>query len=411
MFARVSSKLLNINFQILRGAVSLSLIFLLIEFFDELNYGASGAALPALRADLGLTYAQVGLLLGLPHMIGTLVEPILMLLGDTRLRRRLVIGGGLAVSASLMLIAGARSFPALLLAFILSFPASGAFVSLSQATLMDLNPGREPHWMARWTVFGSLGNLIAPLAMAVGFALGLGWRWAFTALAGLALALTLAALVNRFPPRPALAETRPGDEEPPRRGMPVSEMARSLWAAARNPRLWRWTLLLQLADLMLDIFTGYAALYFTDVVGATPEQASLALTALMLAGLAADLALIPLLERVPGRKLVRLSAAAALIVFPAWLLAPWPAAKIAGLVLIRFATLGWYPVLQGEAYASAPGQSGTVMALGSLAGFLGGALTWLVGWTASRAGLPAAMLLLLAGPLSLVLFVPRVDKP
>ena len=135
--------------------------------------------LPALRADLGLTYAQIGLLLGLPAVIGTLIEPLLMLLGDTGSRKRLVVGGGLAIALSLLLVASARSFPVVLLAFSMSYPASGAFVSLSQATLIDLNPGREPQGMARWSVAGSFGNLLGPLLVAGGFALALGWRWVY----------------------------------------------------------------------------------------------------------------------------------------------------------------------------------------------------------------------------------------
>lgn len=97
---------------------------------------------------------------------------------------------------SLLLVAGAHSYPLLLLAFVVSFPASGAFVTLSQATLMDLNPGREPHMMARWTVAGTLGNLIGPLLLAGGFSLALGWRWAyvFLALFGIALTLLCAAM-------------------------------------------------------------------------------------------------------------------------------------------------------------------------------------------------------------------------
>ncbi len=47
------------------------------------------------------------------------------------------------------------------------------------------------------------------------------------------------------------------------------------------------------------------------------------------------------------------------------------------------------------------------MALNSVMGLLGGALVWFVGWFAGQAGLPAAMWLLLAGPVALVLFVPR----
>jgi FSR family fosmidomycin resistance protein-like MFS transporter len=177
----------------------------------------------------------------------------------------------------------------------------------------------------------------------------------------------------------------------------------------RNKRLLRWIVLLELSDLLLDVFTGFVPLYFTDVVGATPAQAGLLLTLLMLTGLASDLALIPLLERIPGRTLVRASAALSVFVYAAWLVVPWPAAKIALLILVSLTTLGWYPVLQGEAYASAPGQSGAVSAFSSIAGALKGGLIWLIGFAASQAGLPAAMWLLLLGPVSLALFVPREE--
>ena len=161
-----------------RGAISLTFILLFIEFYDEFVYAVGYSARPALRGDLGLSYAQVGLLLGFPHLINTIIEPVLMLLGDTRLRKWLVLGGGAGMALSAILIAGAQAFPIVLLAEILSFPSSGAFVTLSQATLMDLNPGREPHSMARWSASGSLANLIAPLLVAGGFGLALGWRWA-----------------------------------------------------------------------------------------------------------------------------------------------------------------------------------------------------------------------------------------
>jgi hypothetical protein len=42
-----------------------------------------------------------------------------------------------------------------------------------------------------------------------------------------------------------------------------------------------------------------------------------------------------------------------------------------------------------------------------LAGLFNGLIPWLVGWVAERAGLPVAMWLLLLGPLSLALLVPR----
>lgn len=393
------------------GAIPLTIILLLIEFFDELHYAVESATLPALRDDLALSYAEIGLLLGLPYVLSTLIEPAIMLLGDTGLRKRLVMAGGLTITIALLMIASAGSFPVVLLAMMLAYPASGAFVSLSQATLMDLNRGREAQLMARWTVAGSLGNLLGPLFVAGGFVLALGWRWAFAGLAILALLLVLAVALQSFSPTPpGTPVSRPSSApaNPTRsNGPPPHEMLRNLQDAVRNPRLLRWVVLLEFSDLLLDIFTGYMTLYFTDVAGFTPAQASLTLTVLMFASLAADLALIPLLERIPGRTLIRASALAAIAVYTAWLLVPWPAAKIALLVAIRFSTLGWYPVLQGEAYATLPERSGTVAAVGSLGGLLGGGLVWLVGWVAGQAGLSNAMWLLLLGPLSLALFVPK----
>jgi FSR family fosmidomycin resistance protein-like MFS transporter len=130
----------------------------------------------------------------------------------------------------------------------------------------------------------------------------------------------------------------------------------------------------------------------------------------MISSLASDALLIPVLERLPGRAVVRASAAITVVLYAALLLSPWPAIKVGLMVLVRFSTFGWYSVLQGEAYAALPGKSGTVMAVGSVVGLLGGLMAWLVGWVASVSGLPAAMWLLLAGPLSLALFVPRPDR-
>ena len=384
---------------------SLSFLFLLIEFFDELNYGIEGAALPAIRHDLGLTYAEVGLLLGLPHLLGALIELVLMLLGDTPLRKRIIVGGGLAVMLSLLLIATSQTFPALLAAVVLSYPASGAFVTLSQATLMDLNPGREPHLMARWTLFGSLGNLVGPLILAASFSLVWGWRWAFFALAGFALLLTIQVWLRPFPGRVVGNETQVEDFE-----SGLLNTARVLFlnlkSALSNRNLLRWTGLLLISDLLLDVLTSYLPLYFTDVAGATPAQASLMLSLCMIASLASDIVLIPLLERVPGRKVVRLSSAAAAVLYPLWLLTPGLWAKILLILVIKFTTLGWYSVLQGEVYASAPGRSGTVAAIMSLSGILGAIFPWLIGWSAGRLGLASAMWILLLGPICLILFVP-----
>ncbi len=390
---------------ILRGISSITFLFLLIEFFDELNYSVGNAALPALRTDLGLTYVQVGLLLGVPGIINTFIELVLMLLGDTRFRKYIMLGGGMAIAISLIAIATTQSFALALVGFVIAFPASGAFVALSQATLMDLNPTREPQMMARWTLSGSVANLIGPLILAAGFAFGLGWRWAYLGLAVLCLILVGLTWLRYIPMHQTLNASHPA-------GLPGINLLQGLWDSLRNPHLMRWMILLPISDLLLDVLTGYLALYFTDVIGFSVAQASLMMSVLMGAGLVSNIVLIPLLERYPGRTLVRLSAGVTGVLYAAWLLAPWLWAKIVLIILVKFTTLGWYEVLQGEAFGEVPGRSGTVMAINSLIGLLAGGVAFLIGWVAARTGLQSALWILLAGPICLILFVPKyTPKP
>jgi FSR family fosmidomycin resistance protein-like MFS transporter len=197
-----------------------------------------------------------------------------------------------------------------------------------------------------------------------------------------------------------------GEEVSQKSGEAGKNLLQGLWEAVRNPHLMRWMILLPFSDLLLDVLTGYMALYFTDVIGLTVAQASLMLSVLMLAGLVSNIVLIPLLEKYPGKNLVRLSAGVTGILYAVWLLAPWLWAKIGLIILIKLSTLGWYEVLQGEAFATVPGRSGTVMAINSVIGVLAGGISFFVGWVAAKAGLPAAMWILIIGPISLVLFVP-----
>ncbi|MGH7483208.1 MAG: MFS transporter, partial [Longimicrobiales bacterium] len=156
---------------------------LAIEFLDELVFGAWTAAWPAVRADLRLSYLEVGLLLSLPGLFGNAVEPALGVLGDAWDRRRFVRAGGAVFAAALAGVALSSGFTPLLVAMMLLNPASGAFVGLSQATLMDLEPRRHELNMARWTLAGSLGVVAGPLLLGAVLAAGLGWRAAFGAAA------------------------------------------------------------------------------------------------------------------------------------------------------------------------------------------------------------------------------------
>src|SRR5262249_44850293 len=142
-------------------------VALAIEFIDELADGTKGAALPLIRADLGLSYGQIALLISVPWRVGSLIElPLGLVAGQGKTRHRLVLAGGVIFAASLAAVAAAQSAAMLLVAFVAFFPASGAFVSLTQAALMDAAPGRQQQRMAAWNLAGSTGAVGGPLLLA-----------------------------------------------------------------------------------------------------------------------------------------------------------------------------------------------------------------------------------------------------
>jgi len=154
----------------------MSWIYLLIEFIDELVFGVGEVALPVIRDDLHLTYTQIGFLLSLPGVLAAFIEPFIGILGDVWRRRTLILLGGILFTVSLAITSISTTFYILLFSFILFFPSSGAFVSLSQASLMDSEPTRHEQNMARWTFAGSLGVLSGPLLLGLFVFLGVGWR-------------------------------------------------------------------------------------------------------------------------------------------------------------------------------------------------------------------------------------------
>jgi FSR family fosmidomycin resistance protein-like MFS transporter len=382
-----------------------TLTLLLIEFLDEFIFGAREAAWPLMRADLGLSYAQIGLLLGLPNVIGSLVELGVGILGDVWKRRALILGGGLVFTLALLLTALSQNFLLLLISFVLFFPASGAFVTLSQATLMDANPTRHEQNMARWTFAGSVGVVAGPLALGAAMILGLGWRGLFLLFAG--LTLTLLAVAHRTPFADSRSSAGEGQGAEQKTGL-VAGVANALRALRRGEVL-RWLTLLEFSDLMLDVLLGFLALYFVDVVGATPSQAGAAVAVWTGAGLLGDFLLIPLLERVRGLSCLRVSAVLESVLFSAFLLVPGFWTRLVLLALLGLFNAGWYSILKAQLYSAMPGQSGTVMALGNVFGVVGALFPLGLGLVAERFDLRVTMWLLLLGPVVLLIGIPKRD--
>ncbi len=373
------------------AGVSTAGLFLLIEFLDEVAFGSREAAWPLIRSDLGLSYAQVGLLLALPTLASGLLEPLFGILGDAGGRRRIILAGGIAFAVAFVLAAVSSGFWMLLAAFALMYPASGAFVSLSQASLMDASNGDHEQAMARWGVAGSLGVVLGPLALAAASVTALGWRWLFVAWAAIAFGLVVALRAKDE------VEMREDAGEHSFRAA-----ARGVVEAARSPTTWRWLGLLAAGNLMLDGLFGFLALYLVDGAGLSASQAALAIGVWTGTGLAGDALLIPLLKRVRGLAYLRVSAVAMLGLYGAFLLVPGFGAKVAVLAAMGLLNAGWYTILQAQLYASLPGRSGAVVAISAAFGMVEALIPLGIGLMAEGWGITAAMVVLGAGPVVLV---------
>ncbi len=383
-----------------RTGVWFVIVLYAVEFLDELIYGLHGAVLPYLRTDLALSYTQIGLLFTIPALVAIFIEPVIGLLGDTRHRRAMVLGGIIATVISLLLVAAGQTYLIILAAFIVMASASGAYVNLAQATLIDLNPDRAEQTMTRWVLLGSMGAVVAPLVATAVFYLGYGWRGLYLGLAGTAGLYVAMLLRQKF-------DAHAGADEESAAPGKLWEM---LLEGFRNSELIRWVLITELADLMLDKLIEVTGLYFHDVVGVSLAAASGAVAWATTIGLIATILLVPVIERVSGLKLLRASAFIVFVAYVAFLLTPVVWVKYALIGLISLCTACWFPVLRAKSFQAMTGQSGVVTAVSSIANLSSLFVPTVLGGLADTFGLKWAMWLLVLGPIALIFWLPR-DQP
>ena len=228
---------------------------------------------------------------------------------------------------------------------------------------------------------------------------GLGWRGTYAALAAFSTLILILAW-KRVP-----RDANPSAPFPSFRL--VYGGFRAALHALKRKEVWRWLLLLEFADLMMDVLLSYLAIYFVDVARVSESQAGIAVTFWLALGLFTDFAFIRFIDRQPDSiKYLRLTAVAQLIFFPLFLLIPGFLPKLAVIILVNFSNTGWYPILQGRLYSNLPGQSASIMALGAVTTPIAKLLPLLIGLLADQFGLAAAMWILLLGPLALIIGLP-----
>jgi MFS transporter, FSR family, fosmidomycin resistance protein len=390
-----------------RFAVTGLLAALAVEFADELVDGTKSAAMPLIKHALALTYPQVGLLAAVPLVVGSLIElPLGVLSAADGRRRRFILAGGLVFIGAVAAAGLARTLPALLAALVVFFPASGAFVSLTQSALMDAYPDRRAQHMARWTLAGALGAVAGPLLVAAVLAAGGSWRLAFLLVAA-AGAVSWLAIAATGPDLTDADGTAEGAEDEDSGTWPGLRAAIRIVAQAGAVR---WLLLLEASDLLLDVFTSFLALYLVFAVHASPSVAALGVAVRLGAGLAGYALLPVVLERIASLRVLRASVLLAVVLYPAFLLVPGTGVKLVVLAVLSAVTAPWYPVLTTELYACLPGRSGFAVSLTSAAGLVGALGPLAVGLAAQHLGLGWAMAALAVVPV-ILLSAPARSRP
>ena len=232
--------------------------------------------------------------------------------------------------------------------------------------------------------------------MIAAVAIGAGWRHVFVALGVAGTGLLF--LIGRLP-----VSAGAGDEH-------LWATVRATLGLLRRRDVVRWLVLLQAADLMLDVLYGFLALYLVDVAHVRPEGAALGVAVWTGAGLAGDAALLLVLRHVPGLLYLRWSAFLVALVYPVFLLAPGMPTKLAALAVLGFLNAGWYALPKAQLYEAVGERSGAVLALGTIAGVAGSTVPLGIGLLAGAAGLGAALWIPLAAPILLLAGLPRTHR-
>jgi FHS family glucose/mannose:H+ symporter-like MFS transporter len=168
-----------------------------------------GAALPAIRSDLGLDLAAGGLVVGLPwgaFVVGALAAPVAVrLLGIAR-----AIAFAMAAAAGALVAAIIRPSFALLLLGVTLFGACGAMGHVSgTAVAADAQRRGRPKALLLVALAFASGAFGAPLMASVLVGQGMSWRAPYLVVAIAAVAVAFRTWARRPPPAGTRRDARP----------------------------------------------------------------------------------------------------------------------------------------------------------------------------------------------------------
>ncbi len=353
---------------------------LLVRLADESAIFLPFGTLESFRADLGLTYAQAGLVLA-AIAPGALAGGVFSAAADRYSRRVIVAGGAFGFALSLAIFAMGASFVVLLSGGFVMGMASTAMVDGAEVALVDMAGDDLRHYLARSNLLATVGDLLGPALIAATVALGLSWRVAFGA-GALLMGLYGLALAGAPLTPPAGHGDDNGDGGGPRPG---------LIAVLRDPAVWVMGLIGLLMVPFDEPLIGFTIALLERDRGASTALATTVAFIGICGGVLAFAVLARRFANVTDHRLLIGSVCAMTVGAVAIAVVPVLAmVAVAGLVTSIGLNLAWLAV-QHRTLTLRPGQVGTTNAV---LGALESTGSWIpvgIGVIADRAGLSLAV--------------------
>ncbi|MGW5092546.1 MFS transporter [Streptomyces coelicoflavus] len=375
-----------------RGQLAIAALFLSLGF----QYATWAARIPAIKSDLGLSAAEVGVLLMAAGVGAAVSFPAVAWLMRRMGSRRLSLLSQLGLALLLLALAAAPNYPVALLVMCADGVLVGCLNVAMNAQGAALEARHERNTMARLHAVFSAGSLLAAL-LASGMTAATG---SVAAHFGVAVALLVALgatartglLDDATTPDgaapgatdPAAAEA-PGDPEP----------ARRRWTLPSRPTLWMCCAMV-FGTVAEGAMNDWSALYLKDIAEASAELAPLGIAVVSGMMVVARLFADGWRSRFGDGRVVLLGSAVAAAGLAAALVSGGVAPALAGFACMGLGIAAVTPCVYAAAARQGSDALTLVAAMGTtgllagppLIGFIAGAssLAWGMGTVAASAG-------------------------
>lgn len=338
-----------------------------------------GAVLPPISSRIGFDLAQAGQLF-LAMNFGMLLCSLGVGPAMDRFGMKIPMAlGALAVGGALAIVAIAQSFQVLLAAVALLGVGGGALNGATNTLVADLHTdaGRKNAALNLLGMFFGFGALLLPFV--IGSLLNrLGLAAILWVAAALCAAVAVFCASLHFP------AAKQG------RGIPGADVVRFL----RIPLVWGFGLLLFCESGNEFLLGGYISTYMTREIHLSLSSASYVLAGFWAAIMLSRAVGSRVLLRVPGHRIVMLSAAVSALACTLLVGAVSALAAVIAVAALGFGLAGIYPTTLGLAGAKFERHSGTVFGILFTIALAGGmTLPWAVGQIANGYGMRSGLML------------------